>query len=213
MNELINDVNRLKQLVDSVEEEELVSVHFFSEAFDFVHKIQEDLIRLESVQIEKLRKDIEIRQSSLAGMKNSLLFVDEERNLTVASAGPLSVDTKNESKTVEKEKTTSIPIATDSTLEITQTESPMANSNFSQNTAHDIRTLLSLNDRFRFQRELFDSEAENFNHTLDILNTKHSYGEAIEYIRENLKWDEENETVIEFETLLDRYFSRLNEKL
>lgn len=212
MKELTNDIDRLKRLVDSVEGEELVSVHFFSEAFDFVHKIQEDLIRLESVQIEKLRKDMELRQSGLSNMKRSPSFGEEKENLTVVSDNSLKAEVKNER--IEMGSEVIVPTAvSDAIHEISRTETPVADANFSKSYTPDIRTLLSLNDRFRFQRELFDTDAESFNRTLDILNTKRSYDAAVKYIRENLKWNEEDETVSEFFALLDRYFSRLNEKL
>lgn len=68
----------------------------------------------------------------------------------------------------------------------------------------DLRKVIGLNDRIRFQRELFGGDSELMNSTIGYLNEASSYIEALEYLAENFKWDDENETVKYFKDILSR---------
>ncbi len=68
----------------------------------------------------------------------------------------------------------------------------------------DLRKVIGLNDRIRFQRELFGGDSELMNSTIDYLNDASSYLEALEYLAENFNWDDENETVKYFKDILSR---------
>ena len=62
----------------------------------------------------------------------------------------------------------------------------------------DIKRGVSLNDRFLFQRELFNNNRNEMNNTLEHLNSLGSYEESEKYIRDNFKWDFENQIVNDF---------------
>ncbi|MCQ2351694.1 MAG: hypothetical protein MJ003_06980, partial [Paludibacteraceae bacterium] len=49
----------------------------------------------------------------------------------------------------------------------------------------DLHKAIGLNDRIRFQRELFHGDAGLMNATVDFLNAVSSYTEAIKYLNEN----------------------------
>lgn len=68
----------------------------------------------------------------------------------------------------------------------------------------DLRKAIGLNDRIRFQRELFGGDASLMNSTIDALNSSASLAEALEYIGANFKWDEDNDTVKYFKEILTR---------
>ncbi|MBQ6731727.1 MAG: hypothetical protein IJR06_01245 [Paludibacteraceae bacterium] len=68
----------------------------------------------------------------------------------------------------------------------------------------DLRKVIGLNDRIRFQRELFGGDSELMNSTISYLNEASSYLEALEYLAENFNWDDENETVKYFKDILSR---------
>ena len=71
----------------------------------------------------------------------------------------------------------------------------------------DIRRLLSLNDRFLFQRELFRGDVGLMNYTFDEINNFNTFEEALEYIQANFKWDSELQEVRDFMNLIERHFS------
>ena len=62
----------------------------------------------------------------------------------------------------------------------------------------DIKRGCSLNDRFLFHRELFNNNRNEMNNTLEHLNSLGSYEESEKYIRDNFKWDFENQIVNDF---------------
>ncbi len=74
--------------------------------------------------------------------------------------------------------------------------------------ASDLRRAFSLNDRFRFQRELFGNSGEKMEAALTALNRMDNLGEALHYVSDVLQKDMENETVKEFVAFLEKRFSK-----
>jgi hypothetical protein len=70
----------------------------------------------------------------------------------------------------------------------------------------DMRKALSLNDRFRFKRELFAGSDVELNQALDLVNAMQSFDEAQEYFIDDLGWDQDNEDVADFMGLVRRHF-------
>ncbi|MDD6210799.1 MAG: hypothetical protein PUB21_09370 [Bacteroidales bacterium] len=212
MNELIDEIDRLRNLAVSVKDEKLVSVHFFSEAFDAVHRVQESLIRLESEQIERLRRDMEERQSRLSELRRPV-EKEPEGNMENEKAGNttcVTIETEIKSEVpVEKVSVPSAPIVSESVSETVQEiVKPSVHIVAEVASSEDVRKLLSLNDRFRFQRELFNGNAEAFNRMLDALNSMSSYSEALQFLFTDMHWKEDDEVVKEFCTLIERRFLR-----
>lgn len=72
----------------------------------------------------------------------------------------------------------------------------------------DIRKLMSLNDKFRFKRELFVNSDEVMNSTLEALNEISSFEESVAFLQDQFGWDiENNETAAEFFNILEKRFS------
>ncbi|MBQ4394121.1 MAG: hypothetical protein II825_02315 [Paludibacteraceae bacterium] len=69
----------------------------------------------------------------------------------------------------------------------------------------DIRQAISLGDRFLYQRELFNQDAELMQKTLTELNDLASFDEAIEYIS-RFGWDTESNSYQQFIVALHRRF-------
>lgn len=69
----------------------------------------------------------------------------------------------------------------------------------------DIRQAISLGDRFLYQRELFNQNAELMQRTLTELNALSSFDEAMEYIS-RFHWDAESSTYQQFIVTLHRRF-------
>lgn len=74
--------------------------------------------------------------------------------------------------------------------------------------AKELRKALSLNDRFRFRRELFGNSDVNMNDTLNLIDTMDDYAEAREYITHDLGWSIGEPVVKEFLELIDRHFKQ-----
>lgn len=70
----------------------------------------------------------------------------------------------------------------------------------------DFRKAFSLNDRFRFRRELFGGDEVRMNKAISDLNDLHSYEESVAYLNNELKWNIEDEAVADFIKLLEKRF-------
>ena len=71
----------------------------------------------------------------------------------------------------------------------------------------DFRKAFSLNDRFRFRRELFGGNEEKMNKAIADLNDLSSYEESVTYLNKVLNWNIEDDSVADFIKLLENRFS------
>ena len=70
----------------------------------------------------------------------------------------------------------------------------------------DTRKYMSLNDKFRFQREIFMGSAEEMNTILDALNECSTIDDAWSFI-ESQAWCDDSEIVAEFKEFIGKRFS------
>jgi hypothetical protein len=125
-----------------------------------------------------------------------------------------SVETEQSPADIEPQKQSQVTSTPQKTLfepHITPIEStvkPKENfiaSRFSNKKVSDIKQVISLADRFRFQRELFGNSSEKMNQYLAQLNNCQSFSEA-ENLLSDLGWNYESETVSDFMNLVNRLF-------
>ncbi|MDR0420041.1 MAG: hypothetical protein LBH30_01100 [Prevotellaceae bacterium] len=70
----------------------------------------------------------------------------------------------------------------------------------------DLSKGIGLNDKFLFSKELFGGNAQQFGNTITTINGMDSIGDALEYIKNNFLWQEDNPVVKHFITLVRRRF-------
>lgn len=97
-----------------------------------------------------------------------------------------------EVKTQEAEETEVVPeaVAAESAVasEVKHSEGP--------NTK--LLKAFTLNDRFRFRRELFEGDDADFTETLKLLADMDSYAEACDYLYNDMMWDKTDPNVADF---------------
>ncbi len=71
----------------------------------------------------------------------------------------------------------------------------------------DLSKALSLNDRFRFRRDLFGDSPETMEQVLQDINTMQSMDEALSYLHKNYSQHSETESFADFCNLLNNHFS------
>lgn len=110
----------------------------------------------------------------------------------------------------QDDKTTHSDIDIDGAHDHTNTESlpPHIKGAPKSGAADDIKKYFSINDKFRFRRELFINDADEFSRTLDMIMKMASYEDAEEYFYNDLQWDPENEEVMAFMTKVQEFFDR-----
>lgn len=71
----------------------------------------------------------------------------------------------------------------------------------------DLHKAFSLNDRYRFRRELFSNSELDWNDALNMVASMSSYEEAEDYFYNDLGWDKDSEEVADFMNVIKNHFS------
>lgn len=74
-------------------------------------------------------------------------------------------------------------------------------------TAVDLCRSISLNDSFRFSRELFDGDTGQMNRVLQQIGEMSTYAAAVSFLASKIEVDEENEAMADLLELLKKYFN------
>jgi hypothetical protein len=72
----------------------------------------------------------------------------------------------------------------------------------------ELRRMFTVNDKFRFRRELFGNSDTEFTDTLNLVEAMRNYNEAEDYFYNDLAWDAEASEVQEFMAVVNRYFNK-----
>lgn len=75
-----------------------------------------------------------------------------------------------------------------------------------RNMSKNLARAFSLNDRFRYRRELFANSDVEMKNTLDLVETMQSYSEAEDYFYGDLEWDRNSEEVKDFMEIIRNHF-------
>lgn len=70
----------------------------------------------------------------------------------------------------------------------------------------DLSKAFSLNDRFRYRRELFSNSEMEMRNTLNMVEAMQSFAEAEDYFYGDLEWDKESPEVMDFMTIIRNHF-------
>ncbi|MDD3077689.1 MAG: hypothetical protein PHH37_01120 [Paludibacter sp.] len=70
----------------------------------------------------------------------------------------------------------------------------------------DIKQAISIGDRFRFQRELFKSNGEDMNKTLNYINQLATFEEISSFLRSKYGWNDDSEAANDFYQIVRRKF-------
>ena len=111
---------------------------------------------------------------------------------------------------VEEEKETLQVVESQSQIEVQETiKNVSAGSILGERIrpVTDLRRSISLNDSFRFSRELFNGDREQMNRVIEQISEMSSLDTAIAFLYSKVNVDEENEAMIDFQELLKKYFN------
>lgn len=231
MDYLLVDIRELEKLVASMRDAEIYPVSFFSQAYTTTQKIVDNLQSIEADQLALFKEQMEkhralIKKAERLEAEAALVTQMQEQEFTYEPVQEMelpSVEELNEEKesvatpaevTVVAEKTVSEPAASLSsasshttTLEQSLPHSISLNEVIQKKFLADFRKAFSLNDRFRFRRELFGGDEGRMNEAISDLNELQSFEESITYLDKQLKWNVEDEAVADFIKLLEKRFS------
>ncbi len=106
-------------------------------------------------------------------------------------------------------------IASDTVTEVSASDKPLGydrmelatdvNERTFMANARDLTKVFTLNDKFRFRRELFGNSNAEFTRALDLISVMRQPEEADDYFFTDLGWDAENEDVKDFMRIIRSY--------
>lgn len=77
---------------------------------------------------------------------------------------------------------------------------------FQRNISRNLKRAFTINDRFRYRRELFGNSDVEMNDAINLVEAMQSYAEAEEYFYDMLNWDKESPEVKDFMTIIRNHF-------
>ena len=230
MDYLLVDIRELEKLVASMRDAEIYPVSFFSQAYTTTQKIVDNLQSIEADQLALFKEQMEkhralVKKAERLESETALVTQMQEQESSYEPVQEMELPSVEELKeeesvaipveaTVAAEKTVSEPAASLSsasshatTLEQSLPHSISLNEVIQKKFLADFRKAFSLNDRFRFRRELFGGDEGRMNEAISDLNELQSFEESITYLDKKLKWNVEDEAVADFIKLLEKRFS------
>ena len=118
-----------------------------------------------------------------------------------SSDAPAAEDEKNEESAKSSSKEVETPAAEDSVSDdsseivFDKENETSASENVPPIQGKELETMMNINDRFLFRRELFDGDGELMASVIDALNHITSYEASLTYLHTHFAWDFESETV------------------
>ncbi len=193
------------KVVENVSSEPIVEKETIAKKVEVVEKIEEvkkeepKKEKIEDKEIEKVEvvekvKVVENTPAQEANEKESLVSQVKSTTIDVA---PAAVDSL---KVVAKEPEPK------SNLVITN-ERFKGSRRLENRFVTDLKKALNINDRIRYQRELFGGNMALLNSTIEKLNAMSSLQEAEAYVAENFNWDTTEGAAFEFMELLEARFT------
>ncbi len=135
-----------------------------------------------------------------SSVSESLQSVNPNNDLSEASETPVVEEIKEDVEDTLSINTEIPPVVNE--------EQSVQETSLSSLSTIDIRQFISLNDSFRFSREIFGGDAGLMKNIIDELNNKTSFEEALDYLNIVVMPDEENKATLDFIELLRKSFDR-----
>lgn len=175
---------------------------------------EERLQRLEKAQQESMTK-LQAVGTHVTAMLQMLKQLEAKQSEAVHMAAPMPAP-QPVVEEVKEEEPAPQPKAEEVKVEELKVEEPRAEeprveevtskASIYGKAVADIRQAISIGDRFLYQRELFEQNAELMQRTLNELDQLHSFAEAMDYINAHFHWDQESNTYQQFIVTLHRRF-------
>lgn len=224
LNDIELDVQELKCLVEAVSKEynktlcEVAKRHISQMRLRLDTLYEELTILSAEPSVEQKQTEDLLVVSSSEVTSEVLEIASNGQNVKTVDVSDIIVDRKN-IQTVEVKETTSnayfnrqeetrndvVPEAEQPSIHLPEdTSSKVFVSDILRT---NLRHFISLNDSFRFTRELFGGDGERMNSVVKTVDEMHSLDEALLYVKKEADMDEENDAAIDFIELLRKRFN------
>ncbi len=195
------DVHELKYLMDSFTKEPTQTLS---------ELLKRSVARMQG-RLDELSQEID----SVELVSLSSFVVEEtvvKENETIAQEKDASVIIQSPEPVIEaaaeEEEEEEEPVIEEAPVIIKKEEPKNAVLGESIKLAAGLRHSISLNDSFRFSRELFKGDTDLMNRVIEQISVMGSYKTAVAFLSSKVEIDEEKDAVVDFLELLKKYFNQ-----
>lgn len=184
------DVHELKYLMDSFTKEPTPTLS---------ELLKRSITRMQG-RLDELQQEVDAVQVT---SESVVVKEDEEEEIIVAEEKPVVAVT-------EEGKTEESALVEEPVVEtvVKEEEPKSAVLGESLKLSAGLRHAISLNDSFRFSRELFGGNTDLMNRVIEQISVMSSYKTAVAFLSSKVELNEEKEAVNDFLELLKKYFNQ-----
>ena len=146
----------------------------------------------------------------IQSLESVVVKEDEEGEAIVAEEKPVVIAAAAETAAAEEEEEEESAIVEEPVVEtvVKEEEPKSAVLGESLKLSAGLRHAISLNDSFRFSRELFGGNTDLMNRVIEQISVMSSYKTAVAFLSSKVELNEEKEAVNDFLELLKKYFNQ-----
>lgn len=184
------DVHELKYLMDSFTKEPTPTLS---------ELLKRSITRMQG-RLDELQQEVDAVQVT---SESVVVKEDEEGEIIVAEEKPVVVVTeegKKEEPAIVEEPIVETVVKEEEPKSVVLGESLKLSAG--------LRHAISLNDSFRFSRELFGGDTELMNRVIEQISVMGSYKTAVAFLSSKVEINEEKEAVNDFLELLKKFFNQ-----
>ena len=191
-------LDELQQEVDAVQEISPSAVEETAEEEDEVAGSEEDSpVIIQSLESVVVKEDEE-----------GEAIVAEEKPVVIAAAAETAAAEEEEEEEEGKKEEPAIVEEPVVETGVKEEEPKSAVLGESLKLSAGLRHAISLNDSFRFSRELFGGNTDLMNRVIEQISVMSSYKTAVAFLSSKVELNEEKEAVNDFLELLKKYFNQ-----
>lgn len=190
-------LDELQQEVDAVQVISPSAVEETAEEEDEVAGSEEDSpVIIQSLESVVVKEDEE-----------GEAIVAEEKPVVIAAAAETAAAAEEEEEEGKKEESAIVEEPVVETV-VKEEEPKSAVLGESLKLSAGLRHAISLNDSFRFSRELFGGDTDLMNRVIEQISVMSSYKTAVAFLSSKVELNEEKEAVNDFLELLKKFFNQ-----
>ena len=191
-------LDELQQEVDAVQEISPSAVEETAEEEDEVAGSEEDSpVIIQSLESVVVKEDEE----------GEAIVAEEKPVVIAAAAETAAAEEEEEEEEGKKEESAIVEEPVVETV-VKEEEPKSAVLGESLKLSAGLRHAISLNDSFRFSRELFGGNTDLMNRVIEQISVMSSYKTAVAFLSSKVELNEEKEAVNDFLELLKKYFNQ-----
>ncbi|WP_286151256.1 hypothetical protein [Bacteroides acidifaciens] len=205
------DVHELKYLMDSFTKEptQTLSELLKRSVARMQGRLDELSQEIDSVELVSLSsfvvEETVVKENEITAQeKDASVIIQSPKPVIAAAAEEAAEEEAAEEEEEEEEE----PVIEEAPVIIKKEEPKNAVLGESIKLAAGLRHSISLNDSFRFSRELFKGDTDLMNRVIEQISVMGSYKTAVAFLSSKVEIDEEKDAVVDFLELLKKYFNQ-----